>query len=66
MRMHPWVLAAMAAVCFCCHSGETTDQMLAKDLDAYGKTWIYDDLAKGFKEAAASGKPLLVSIRCVP
>jgi hypothetical protein len=63
--MRPWVLVALFSLGGL-HAGETTDQMLAKDLDAYGKTWIYDDLAKGFKEAAASGKPLLVSIRCVP
>ncbi len=28
--------------------------------------WIYDDLARGLKEAEKTGKPLLVIIRCVP
>jgi hypothetical protein len=28
--------------------------------------WIYDDIAAGFAEARASGKPLLVAFRCVP
>ena len=28
--------------------------------------WIYDDIAKGFAEARATGKPLLVTFRCVP
>ena len=28
--------------------------------------WIYDDLDAGYRAARASGKPLLVSIRCVP
>ncbi len=28
--------------------------------------WIYNDLAKGFTEAKASGKPLVVAFRCIP
>ena len=28
--------------------------------------WIYDDLEKGYATAAETGKPLLVSFRCVP
>ena len=28
--------------------------------------WIYDDIGKGFAEARATGKPLLVTFRCVP
>ena len=28
--------------------------------------WIYDDLDAGYKAARESGKPLLVSFRCVP
>ncbi len=28
--------------------------------------WIYDDLEQGQTEAAETGKPLLVSFRCVP
>lgn len=28
--------------------------------------WIYNDLQRGFSEAARSGKPLLVVLRCVP
>ena len=29
-------------------------------------TWIYNDLAKGIDEAKKSGKPLLVTVRCIP
>ena len=29
-------------------------------------TWIYDDLEAGYAEAARSGKPLMVVLRCVP
>jgi hypothetical protein len=28
--------------------------------------WIYNDIAKGFEEAKKTGKPLLVTLRCVP
>lgn len=28
--------------------------------------WIYNDVARGFAEAKASGRPLLVVLRCVP
>jgi serine protease Do len=28
--------------------------------------WIYNDLAKGLDEARATGKPVLVSLRCIP
>ena len=28
--------------------------------------WIYDDLEKGFAQARAGGKPLVISFRCVP
>lgn len=28
--------------------------------------WIYDDVAQGYTKAKATGKPLLVSFRCVP
>ena len=28
--------------------------------------WVYDDLAKGFARAKATGMPLMVVFRCVP
>lgn len=28
--------------------------------------WIYDDIDAGYAQAATTGKPLLVSFRCVP
>src|SRR5438046_8742558 len=36
-----------------------------KDTDLQG-TWIYDDLDAGIAEARKSGKPMLVTLRCVP
>ncbi len=28
--------------------------------------WIYDDIAEGFRVAEKTGKPLIISFRCVP
>ena len=36
-----------------------------KAVEASGN-WIYNDLPKGIAEAARTGKPLLVVIRCIP
>jgi serine protease Do len=36
-----------------------------KEVEASGN-WIYNDLPKGFAEAARTGKPLLIVIRCIP
>lgn len=36
----------------------------AKLEDEAGARWIYDDVAKGFAAAKASGKPMLVVLRC--
>jgi hypothetical protein len=36
----------------------------AKLEDQAGERWIYDDLDKGFAAAKASGKPMLVVLRC--
>ena len=36
-----------------------------KEVEAAGH-WIYNDLPKGLAEAARTGKPLLIVVRCVP
>jgi hypothetical protein len=36
------------------------------DRQMVGSHWIYDDLHKGFEQAKATGKPMLVVLRCVP
>jgi hypothetical protein len=36
-----------------------------KEVETSGN-WIYNDLTKGFAEAARTGKPLMVVIRCIP
>ena len=40
-------------------------QQVLKDT-AVSAHWIYDDFTKGVAEAKATGKPLLVTLRCVP
>ena len=34
--------------------------------DLVAASWIYDDIERGYAEARKSGKPLLISFRCVP
>jgi len=36
-----------------------------KEVEATGH-WIYNDLPRGFAEAARTGQPLLIVVRCVP
>ena len=36
-----------------------------KEIEASGQ-WIYNDLVKGFAEAARTRKPMLVVFRCIP
>lgn len=43
---------------------EETDKNFAEALTA--DSWIYNDLDKGFAEAKAAGKPLMVVYRCIP
>lgn len=48
--------------------GEGREEKLREDRERVSASgfWIYDDLAKGLKEAKASGKPLVVALRCIP
>jgi len=50
------------------HAAQTRDQMVLADRDNVlgGGKWIYNDFTKGLDEAARTGKPLLVVLRCVP
>ncbi len=44
---------------------DTALRELLKD-DKFANGWIYEDIDTGYKEAATSGKPLLVCFCCVP
>jgi serine protease Do len=47
---------------------KTRDELVRDDLSTFGSldTWIYNDVERGFKTAAETGKPLLVVFRCIP
>ena len=50
-------------------SQEVLDAAAAKRVrlkDDAADFWIYDDLEEGNRRATESGKPLLISFRCVP
>ena len=49
-------------------TAQTREQKVRGDKTKYEASgfWIYNDLAKGFAEAKATGKPLLVTLRCLP
>ncbi len=49
-------------------AGESREEKVRGDkarVEADGY-WIYNDLAKGFADAKAAGKPLAVALRCIP
>ena len=66
MRLVLLLSGLCLALHFSVRAGQTTDDMLKKDLAEFGGKWIYDDIKRGFIEANQSGKPLLVVFRCVP
>jgi hypothetical protein len=61
--MIPRLLLAALLVAAPVPSNEALRKALGDDLAG---PWFYDDLEAGYAEARTSGKPLLVSIRCVP
>jgi hypothetical protein len=58
------VLAAIAAV-NCDAPGQSELQQALKDVNI-APHWIYDDLPKALAQAKATGKPILIVLRCVP
>lgn len=45
---------------------ELPDQKRERLKDQAAEFWIYDDIDAGYSLAADTGKPMLVSFRCVP
>jgi serine protease Do len=47
---------------------QSRDQKVRTDKEKFEAAgyWIYNDLAKGFAEAKKTGRPLLVTLRCIP
>ncbi len=56
-----WLTSASAVA-------QTREEKVLADRSKFAasKTWIYNDVAQGFAEAKRSGKPLLVTLRCIP
>mgnify|MGYP001561431792 CR=1 FL=1 len=63
----PFILPTAAVLMLAAASlgAERTLQETLKDT-AIGAHWIYDDFAKAVTQAKATGRPLLVTFRCVP
>jgi serine protease Do len=66
--LRPLLIIALAAVCFTPAFGQTRDEKVRGDREAFDGDgqWIYNDLDAAFAEARKTGKPLLVVFRCVP
>lgn len=63
-----WRACVLLAVAGVAAAQETRDQKVRGDrarVEAAG-FWIYNDLARGMAEAKSSGRPLLVTLRCIP
>ena len=45
---------------------QAENQIRERLKDQVADFWIYDDLKRGYEQAKTSGRPLLVSFRCVP
>lgn len=66
-----WRLMVFAVLLGCQIStliGQTRDEMVREDRRKVTEDgfWIYNDLPKAFEQAKASGKPILVVLRCIP
>jgi hypothetical protein len=59
---------ALAVALPCCVRAQEREKKVRADRKAVEDEgyWIYNDLPKGFAEAAKTGKPLLVTLRCIP
>ncbi len=56
----------LPVLCFAQDDATAADRKRLRLKDNAADFWIYDDLEQGFSTAKTSGKPLLVSFRCVP
>ena len=68
LSVYTGALAAMcvvtvAAQLFSQDSGAAMRNRLRDNADDF---WIYDDIEAGYSLASQTGKPMLVSFRCVP
>ena len=67
-RLTSYLTAALVVVVFSASAAEDRRERVLndrKEVEAAGQ-WIYNDLPKGFAEAARTRKPMLVVFRCIP
>jgi serine protease Do len=58
------IFCTLTILCFTSHAASPLGESI-KDIEV-APHWIYDDFPKAAAEAMATGKPLLVVVRCVP
>jgi hypothetical protein len=67
-RLTSYLAASLIAVVVSATAAEDRRERVLndrKEIEASGQ-WIYNDLPKGFAEAARTRKPMLVVFRCIP
>ena len=62
------VILALGCASLCAETVKDREGAVRKDKATMENDarWIYNDVDRGFAEAAKAGKPLLVVLRCVP
>lgn len=69
MKARPWwigLLALSSTPIALTAQGLEGDELRVALQDEAASFWIYDDLDEATRQAEESGKPLLISFRCVP
>lgn len=61
-----WLAAMLASAASPCAQGLEGKELRAALKDTAADFWIYDDLKAAYRSGRETGKPLLVSFRCVP
>lgn len=67
-RLTIYLAASLVAVVVSAPAAEDRRERVLndrKEIEASGQ-WIYNDLPKGFAEAARTRRPMLVVFRCIP
>ncbi len=66
-------MRSFAIFCVCCFitgfvSAQTREEKVRQDREQFktSQFWIYNDFQRGQKEARQTGRPLLVTFRCIP
>lgn len=68
LRRFTLLAGLLALTALAVSAAEDRRERVLKDREEVGARadWVYNDLPKGIAEAARTGKPLFVVIRCIP